>query len=94
MQRLPSPQLCNYTQHVLIHRSARVRELCNAAGVILENLPLYSLDYNLIDTVVNKQSCLGITWELLGVAKQLNPIRLLAVLVATQSIKGGLLGVA
>jgi transposase len=29
-----------------IHRSARVRELCDAAGVILEYLPPYSLDYN------------------------------------------------
>jgi hypothetical protein len=47
-----------------------------------------------VSTVVNKQSCLGIAWGLLGVAKQLNLIRLLAVLVATQSIKGGLLGVA
>jgi hypothetical protein len=43
-------------------------------------------------TVVNKQSCLGIAWGLLGVTKQLNPIRLLAVLAATQSIEGRLLG--
>jgi transposase len=29
-----------------IHGSARVRELCDAAGVTLEYLPPYSLDYN------------------------------------------------
>jgi transposase len=32
-----------------IHRSARVRELCDAAGVILEYLPPYSPDYNPIE---------------------------------------------
>ena len=31
-----------------IHRSVRVRELCRRAGVVLEYLPPYSLDYNLI----------------------------------------------
>jgi hypothetical protein len=36
-----------------------------------------------IGTVVNKQSCLGIAWGLLGVTKQLNLICLLVVLVAT-----------
>jgi transposase len=45
----PGPNSVIVLDNASIHRSARVRELCEQAGVILEYLPPYSPDYNPIE---------------------------------------------
>jgi transposase len=45
----PAPNSVIVLDNASIHRSARVRQLCEAAGVILEYLPPYSPDYNPIE---------------------------------------------
>lgn len=45
----PAPRSVLVLDNASIHRSARVRELCEAAGVVVEYLPPYSPDYNLIE---------------------------------------------
>jgi transposase len=46
----PAPNSVLVLDNASIHRSARVRELVEAAGVILEFLPPYSPDFNPIET--------------------------------------------
>jgi transposase len=45
----PAPNSVIVLDNASIHRSARVQQLCEAAGVILEYLPPYSPDYNPIE---------------------------------------------
>jgi transposase len=45
----PAPNSVIVLDNASIHRSARVRQLCEAAGVRLEYLPPYSPDYNPIE---------------------------------------------
>jgi transposase len=47
--RYPAPNSVLVLDNASIHRSARMRELCERAGVVLEYLPPYSPDYNPIE---------------------------------------------
>jgi transposase len=45
----PSPQSIIILDNVVIHKLARLSNLCEEHGVLLLFLPLYSLDYNPIE---------------------------------------------
>lgn len=49
----PGPRLVLILDNASIHKSARLRELCEQHGVELRFLPLYSPDYNLIEATFN-----------------------------------------
>ena len=45
----PGPRSIIILDNASIHKSARLQELCERSGVILEFLPLYSPDFNPIE---------------------------------------------
>ena len=47
----PGPRLIIILDNASIHKSARLQELCERSGVILEFLPPYLLDFNPIKAI-------------------------------------------
>ena len=44
----PGPRLVLVINNYSIHLVAKIRELCDKAGIVIKYLPLYSPDFNLI----------------------------------------------